>query len=217
MLRRPSVGVRCRPSVHHFQRSSSPKPPGQSKPNFMWSLHGSGERKFVRGIWVTWPRWLPPPYMVKTLQKSSSSEPKGQWPWALVWPIKVCSNDDLGLTLTYFMARSNLVPFAFIWENLLESHLMEETYSKWPEWHEVYVYLKFWPQGFVCPCPGAIYMYKKHEKSCIKSDFNDIFFETCNKWAKWQGFPVDIGFCPQRIVCPCPGAIYMWKNIKKCI
>ena len=35
-----------------------------------------------------------------------------------------------GLTLTYFIARSNLVPFAFIWENLLESHLMKETCSK---------------------------------------------------------------------------------------
>ena len=34
------------------------------------------------------------------------------------------------LTLTYYVARSNLVPYAFIWENLLESHLMEETYSK---------------------------------------------------------------------------------------
>ena len=32
---------------------------------------------------------------------------------------------DHGLTLTYF-----LVPFAFIWENLLESHLMKETCSK---------------------------------------------------------------------------------------
>ena len=42
----------------------------------------------------------------------------------------VCSNDDLGLTLTYIMARSNLVPYAFIWEKLLESHLMEETCSK---------------------------------------------------------------------------------------
>ena len=27
-----------------------------------------------------------------------------------------CSNDDPGLTLTYFTARSNLVPFAFVWE-----------------------------------------------------------------------------------------------------
>ena len=28
----------------------------------------------------------------------------------------VCSNDDLGLTLTYFMARSKLVPYGFVWE-----------------------------------------------------------------------------------------------------
>ena len=26
------------------------------------------------------------------------------------------SNDDHGLTLTYFMARSNLVPYTFVWE-----------------------------------------------------------------------------------------------------
>ena len=29
---------------------------------------------------------------------------------------QVCSNDDTGLTLTYFMAGSNLVPYAFVWE-----------------------------------------------------------------------------------------------------
>ena len=28
---------------------------------------------------------------------------------------EVCSNDDPGLTLTYFAARSNLVPYAFVW------------------------------------------------------------------------------------------------------
>ena len=28
----------------------------------------------------------------------------------------VCSNDDPGLTMTYFTARSNLVPYAFVWE-----------------------------------------------------------------------------------------------------
>ena len=27
----------------------------------------------------------------------------------------ICSNDDLGLTLTYFTARSNLVSYAFVW------------------------------------------------------------------------------------------------------
>ena len=29
---------------------------------------------------------------------------------------QVCSNDDPRLTLTYFMARSNLVPYAFVCE-----------------------------------------------------------------------------------------------------
>ena len=31
---------------------------------------------------------------------------------------QICSNDDLGLTLTYFTARSNLVPYAFVWEKV---------------------------------------------------------------------------------------------------
>ena len=35
--------------------------------------------------------------------------------WVLEYN-QVCSNDDPGLTLTYFTARSNLVPYAFVWE-----------------------------------------------------------------------------------------------------
>ena len=31
---------------------------------------------------------------------------------------QVCLNDAPGLTLTYFIARSNLVPYAFRWENV---------------------------------------------------------------------------------------------------
>ena len=31
---------------------------------------------------------------------------------------QVCSNDDRGLTLTYFMAGSNLFPYAFVWEKV---------------------------------------------------------------------------------------------------
>ena len=37
---------------------------------------------------------------------------------------KVYINDDPGLTLTYFMARSNWVTYTFEWEKLLQSHLM---------------------------------------------------------------------------------------------
>ena len=48
------------------------------------------ERKFAQMVLVTWPRWPPCPYMVKTLKKSSL-ELKGQWPWNLVCNI-VCSS-----------------------------------------------------------------------------------------------------------------------------
>ena len=44
----------------------------------------------------------------KTLQKSSSPEQFDRFPRNLVCSI-VCSNDDPRLTLTYFVARSNLV------------------------------------------------------------------------------------------------------------
>ena len=33
-------------------------------------------------------------------------------------PFIVCSNYDPWLTLTYFMARSNLATWAFVWENV---------------------------------------------------------------------------------------------------
>ena len=39
----------------------------------------------------------------------------GMWHWGLKL-YKVYINNDPGLTLTYFMARSNLVPYAFVWE-----------------------------------------------------------------------------------------------------
>ena len=33
-------------------------------------------------------------------------------------PFIFCSNCDPGLTLNYFMARSNFATYAFIWENM---------------------------------------------------------------------------------------------------
>ena len=38
--------------------------------------------------------------------------------WGL-GPYKDCSDDCPWLTMTYFMARSALLPYAFIWENTL--------------------------------------------------------------------------------------------------
>ena len=37
-------------------------------------------------------------------------------------PYQACTNDESRLTLTYFMARSNLMPNAFIWGKSLNVH-----------------------------------------------------------------------------------------------
>ena len=60
--------------------------------------------------------------MVKTLEIFSFSGTKkpmtlnlGMQNWVLKF-YQSFLNDDPGLTLTYFTARSNLVPYAFVWE-----------------------------------------------------------------------------------------------------
>ena len=72
-------------------------------------------------------------YGKNLIKKSSSLEPKGRWPWKLVGSIgyseyyQVYSNDDPGMTLTNFMARSDLVPYAFVWENGKTMFFFSET------------------------------------------------------------------------------------------
>ena len=72
-------------------------------------------------VQVTWPIWPQCQYMVKTLKKIFSRTKR---PMALKVGMQhrvleyyhICSNNHPGFTLTYFMARSNLVPYAFVWE-----------------------------------------------------------------------------------------------------
>ena len=61
------------------------------------------------------------PIYGKNMNNSSSLDHKADhlenWYAALgTWVLPSCSNDDSGLTLTYFMARSNFVRYAFVWE-----------------------------------------------------------------------------------------------------
>ena len=73
---------------------------------------------------------------------------------------------------------------------------------------------KVCPQGVVCPCPGAIYMYKII-KNMYKIRFRRDHFETCSIWAKRKGLSVVIKIVSPMCCLPLPGAIYMWKNMKK--
>ena len=96
-----------------FQIPSPQKPLGQSV-KFHMELLWDGQMKVCSNG---------PGHMTKMATmpnlKKSSLEPKGWWPWNLVHRVleynQVCSNDDPGLTLTYFMTRSNLIHYAFVW------------------------------------------------------------------------------------------------------
>ena len=78
---------------------------------------------------------------------------------------------------------------------------------------------KVCPQEVVCPCHGAIYMYKII-KNVYKIRFRRDHFETCNMWAKRKGLSVVIKFLSPMGCLPLSGAIYtcgkkIHKNGKK--
>ena len=193
---------------------------------------------------------------------------------------QVYSNDDPKLTLSYFTARSNLVPYAFVWEkgktifsetvvaydlklatddrsdkkfllisklcplgavcSLPRGYIYVLNHEK--NWKKIRLQRDFfetcnlqqmgkvirpfcWHRNFVpwrlsTPAPG-LYTCIKHEKNCLKSDFMNTcikswkkkmykiklqrnFFETCNKWPKWQDVPVDIRISSSRRCQPLP-------------
>ena len=98
----------------HFQTSSPQKPLGHSKLNFIWDggtnvcSTGTGHMTKMAAM----------PLYGKTLKiffsgtKTPITLKLGLQHWVLEY-YQVCSNDDPGLTLIYFTARSNLVPYAF--------------------------------------------------------------------------------------------------------
>ena len=67
--------------------------------------------------------------MIKTFKKSSL-EPKGWWLWKLVCSIRYFSTTKSVQMITlgwpsYFTARSNLVPYAFVWGKKKKSKILD--------------------------------------------------------------------------------------------
>ena len=56
----------------------------------------------------------------------------------------------------------------------LQRHFLKLATNEWSD-KTFLLTSKLCPMGFVCPCPGAIYMYKIMKK-CIKSDFKEMFW-----------------------------------------
>ena len=94
---------------------------------------------------------------------------------------QVCSNDDPRLTLTYFTGRSNLVPYAFVWEKgktmdfseiIVVYGLKLATVDRSDK--KFLLTSKLCPLEAICPLPWGYIHVLSHEKKCIKSDFKEI-------------------------------------------
>ena len=141
-------------------------------------------------VLVTWPRWPPWPYIVKTLknllrnQKADDLET-----WCASSGARVLQNllkwwrcvDLARLILTYFMARSNLVHYAFVWEKgktmdfsetivVFDLKLATDGRSD----RKFLLTSKLCSLGAVCPLPQGYIHVLNHETNCIKSVFKEI-------------------------------------------
>ena len=73
---------------------------------------------------------------------------------------------------------------------------------------------KFCPQWIVCPGPGLYAYGETWTKNVYKIGLQSIFFKPALNGQSDKGFLLSLKVCPQGIVCPCPGAIYLHKLIK---
>ena len=87
------------------------------------------------------------------------------------------------------MARSNLVPYAFVWEKgktmaFSETIVVYDLKLATDDRSDKKFLLtsKLCPLEAVCPLPWGYIHVLKHEKNCIKSDFKEIFFLIVTNW-----------------------------------
>ena len=90
-----------------------------------------------------------------------------------------------------------------------------ETCNKWMKWQDISVDIKTLSPGGCLPLPRVYIHVLNHEKKMYKIRYQRDFFETCNKWPKWQDVPVDIKISSPRCCQPLPGAKYIYKIMKK--
>ena len=101
---------------------------------------------------------------------------------------QIPSNDDAELTLTYFTARSNLVPYAFVWEkgktmDFSETIVVYDLKLATDDQSDKKLPLlsKLCPLGAVCPLPRGYIHVLNHEKNCIKSDVKEVSLKPATK------------------------------------
>ena len=89
-----------------------------------------------------------------------------------------------------------------------------ETCNIWAKRKGLSVVIKILSPMDCLPLHWSIYVWWNMKKMYIKSDFKAIFFKPATNRQSDKGFLLTSKVCPQGVVCPCPGAIYIYKIIK---
>ena len=197
----------------HFQTSPL-KPLGWLKPNFIWSLLGMGERKFVQMVQVTWPTCPPCLYMVKTIKNPLRNQKVNDletcyaassarvlpnlfkwWPW-------------VDLDLFYGMVKCGPLCFCMgkRWNNGFFRNycrLWFETSNRWFKWQKVSVDIKTLSPGGCMPTAPGLNACIKSWKKCIKSDFKKNSLKLATNGSNDKAFLMTSKFCPQGAVYHC--------------
>ena len=102
---------------------------------------------------------------------------------------QVCSNDDPRLTLTYFTTRSNLVPYAFVWDkgktmDFSETIVVYDLKLATDDRSDKKFLLTSKLLSFLCMPPARGYIHVLNCEKTYKIRLQRDFFETCNKWVK---------------------------------
>ena len=72
----------------------------------------------------------------------------------------------------------------------------------------------FVPLGLSAPAP-RLYTCINSWKKLYRSDFKEIFLKLATNDRSDKMFLLTSKLCPQRVVSPCPGAIYLYNIMKK--
>ena len=100
------------------------------------------------------------------------------------------------------------------WEKMLESHLMETTYSKWSEWQKVYVKIKSpTPGGMSAPYPG-LYTCMKSGKNIYKIRLQRYFLKLATNGQSDKAFLLTSEFFHKGLPVPAPGLCTCGKTLK---
>ena len=108
-----------------------------------------------------------------------------------------------------FCWHQNFVPWG-LYDPVPGLYTCIKSWKNYGCWHQSVA-----PRGLSVPAPGLYTCIKSWKKKCIKSDFKEIFLKHATNDRSGKMCLLTSKFRPQWVVGPCPGAICMYKIMKK--